>query len=94
MGGDVMAAIPTWTFSSLDDPHYVLLIGMFGVTAFLFVEARRYRECDIWRIRVRLLQKHVFVGVVWPETLRDTDRQSNSSESLSAPRLRCRFETR
>jgi uncharacterized membrane protein len=81
----VVAAILTWTFSSLDNPHYVLLIGMFGVTAFLFVEAHRYREYDIWRMRVRLLQKHVFVGVLSPETLRDTDWQSNLSESLSAP---------
>lgn len=81
----IVAAILTWTFSSLDNPHYVLLIGMFGVTAFLFIEAHRYREYDIWRWRVRLLQKHVFIGVLSPERLRNTNWQSTLSESLSTP---------
>lgn len=54
------ATLLTWIFSSPDHPHYVLLIGIVGVTLFLFIEARRYRQYDIWRYRVRLLEKHLF----------------------------------
>lgn len=87
----VVAAILTWTFSSQDNPHYVLLIGMFAVTAFLLIEAHRYREYDIWRMRVQLLQKHVFVGVLSPQSSREADWQARLSESLSAPRFRVSF---
>ncbi|WP_255196164.1 DUF2270 domain-containing protein [Halorarius litoreus] len=55
-----VAAILTWAFTSADHPHYVVLIGIFGVTAFLVMEATRYREYDIWRRRVRVLQQDLF----------------------------------
>ena len=51
-----VAAILTWAFSSPDHPHFVILIGVFGVSAFLVMEATRYREYDVWRGRVRTLQ--------------------------------------
>lgn len=56
----VIAAILTWAFSSSDNPHYLILIGVAILTVFLFVEARRFRGYDIWRSRVRLLQENVF----------------------------------
>ncbi len=56
----IMSAILTWTFSSRSNPHYVLLLGVAALTAFLLVEARRYRGYDIWRGRVRTLQRNVF----------------------------------
>src|SRR6056297_3294376 len=37
----LMAAILTWAFSSTDNPHYILLIGVVVVTIFLDIEARR-----------------------------------------------------
>jgi len=46
----VMSAILTWSFSSRNNPHYVVLLGAAAVTAFLVIEARRYRGYDIiWR---------------------------------------------
>ncbi len=56
----ILAAILTWTFSSQENPHYILLLGTAVLVAFLSVEARRYRGYDIWRGRVRTLQKNVF----------------------------------
>jgi uncharacterized membrane protein len=56
----VVAAVLTWAFSSETNPHYVLLVGVAAVAAFLLIEARRYRGYDIWRTRVRLLQENVF----------------------------------
>lgn len=52
----VVAAVLTWSFSSESRPHYVVLIGVFAVTAFLLMEANRYQEYDVWRDRVRTVQ--------------------------------------
>ena len=56
----VISALLTWSFSSTNTPHYVILIGIATLTVFLVVEARRYRGYDIWRTRVRSLQQNVF----------------------------------
>ncbi|GAD53686.1 hypotheical conserved protein [Halarchaeum acidiphilum MH1-52-1] len=56
----VMAAILTWAFSSPDNPHYIILIGIAMLGVFLTIEARRYRGYDIWRSRVRTLQENVW----------------------------------
>ncbi len=56
----LLAAIVTWAFSNPSNPHYVLLIGNLAVGLFLVIEARRYRAYDMWRSRVRTLQRNVF----------------------------------
>nr|WP_321168073.1 DUF2270 domain-containing protein [Halobaculum saliterrae] len=62
----VLAAILTWAFSSDGNPHYILLVGVVVVTIFLGVEARRYRDYDLFRSRVRLLQQNLFANVLDP----------------------------
>ncbi|WP_188884306.1 DUF2270 domain-containing protein [Halarchaeum grantii] len=64
----VMAAVLTWAFSSPDNPHYIVLIGIATLGVFLTVEARRYRGYDIWRSRVRTLQENVWAVGLDPET--------------------------
>ncbi|WP_324760979.1 DUF2270 domain-containing protein [Haloarcula sp. GH36] len=56
----LLAAILTWAFTNASNPHYVLLIGNLAVGLFLVIEARRYRAYDMWRSRVRTLQRNVF----------------------------------
>jgi uncharacterized membrane protein len=56
----LLAAILTWAFTNASNPHYVLLIGNLAVGLFLTIEARRYRAYDMWRSRVRTLQRNVF----------------------------------
>ncbi|AWB26843.1 DUF2270 domain-containing protein [Halococcoides cellulosivorans] len=56
----VVAAVLTWAFSSPDHPHYIILIGMAAVGVFLGIEARRYRGYEIWRSRVRRLQRNLW----------------------------------
>jgi uncharacterized membrane protein len=63
----VIAAILTWAFSSPDNPHYIILIGMATLSVFLVIEARRYRGYDIWRTRVRTLQENVWAYGLDPE---------------------------
>nr|WP_255647715.1 DUF2270 domain-containing protein [Natrinema zhouii] len=53
----VMSGVLTWGFSGRNRPHYILLLGLAALTAFLIMEAQRYRGYDLWRGRVRTLQK-------------------------------------
>jgi uncharacterized membrane protein len=83
----LVAAILTWAFSSPDNPHYVILIGIFGTTGFLLMEAHRYREYDAWRDRVRSLQSNLIADVVASERSRGDDWQAHLAEDLRRPRL-------
>jgi len=61
----VMAAIVAYGFSG-DVSHAVILAGIMMGTAFLFIEARRFRDYDIWRSRVRSLQVNLFADALDP----------------------------
>ncbi|NHN48302.1 DUF2270 domain-containing protein [Halostella sp. JP-L12] len=91
----VVAAILTWAFSSPDNPHYVMIIGMFGVTAFLIMEATRYREYDVWRNRVRILQKDLYAEMYSPDqtvlSTSDRDWREQLSEELGEPTFNISF---
>jgi uncharacterized membrane protein len=97
----LLAALLTWAFSTESNPHYVILIGNAAVGLFLGVEARRYRAYDIWRSRVRSLQRNVWApgldpahplaSEVWRERLADDyDRPTLkiTAEEALAHRLR------
>ena len=62
----LMAAILTWAFSSTENPHYILLIGIVVVTLFLGIEARRYRDYDVFRSRARVIQENLFANALDP----------------------------
>lgn len=81
----IVAAILTWAFTSPDNPHYVILIGVFGAAAFLVMEAHRYREYDVWRNRVRTLQEGLFADVFAPDRTRDGDWQAELGDELRTP---------
>ena len=81
----LVAAILTWAFSSPDHPHYVILIGVFGVSAFLVMEATRYREYDVWRRRVRTLQTDLLAEMYDSGGDSDPEWESEISEGLRKP---------
>jgi len=81
----LVAAVLTWSFSSTDHPHYVIIIGMLGVTAFLVMEANRYREYDIWRNRVRVLQEELLASAFDPATDEDADWPARLATDLRSP---------
>jgi uncharacterized membrane protein len=87
----IVAAILTWAFSSPDHPHYVVLIGVFGVTAFLVMEATRYREYDVWRGRVRILQKELLADMYAPDGSGDDDWRTELSSELRNPKFTLSF---
>jgi uncharacterized membrane protein len=85
----VLAAILTWAFSSPDNPHYVLLVGVVVVTVFLGIEARRYRDYDVFRSRVRLLQENLFATALDPsEGVEGRDWRVALSRDFREPRLK------
>lgn len=82
----VLAAILTWAFSSPDNPHYILLGGVVIVTIFLFIEARRYRDYDVFRSRIRTIQKNLFSDALDPtQGVEDRDWRVHLSEAFRHP---------
>ena len=82
----IMSAILTWTFSSTANPHYILLLGAVALAAFLLIEARRFRGYDIWRSRVRTLQKNVFAYGLNPSAgLEDSGWRRKLSRNYRTP---------
>lgn len=89
----IMSAILTWTFSSRSNPHYLLLLGTAALTAFLTIEARRYRGYDIWRGRVRTLQKNVFAYALDPSAgLEDPAWREKLSRDYRTPAMKITTE--
>lgn len=82
----LLAAFLTWTFSSPENPHYILLIGMVIVGVFLGFETRRYRAYDIWRSRVRTLQENLFANALDPsQGVEQTDWRARLSADFHHP---------
>jgi uncharacterized membrane protein len=61
----LLAAILAYAFSS-PDRHVVLLVGMVVALLFLAMEARRYRDYDVYRSRIKLLQENLFANALDP----------------------------
>lgn len=89
----LMAAVLTWAFSDPSHPHYVLLVGGAGIGVFLILEARRYRAYDIWRSRVRTLQRNVWTMGLHPDrTLADGEWRRRLADDYDEPTLNVSFE--
>ena len=88
----LLAAILTWAFSNPANPHYVLLIGNFTVGLFLVIEARRYRAYDVWRSRVRIMQRNVFAPGLDPTRAVDPTWRERLADDYDRPTLKITFE--
>ncbi|MFB6188469.1 MAG: DUF2270 domain-containing protein [Halapricum sp.] len=89
----VIAAILTWAFTSPDNPHYLVLIGMGAAIAFLGIEAHRYRGYDVWRSRVRMIQQNVWAHGLNPSTdVEDYDWRRELADDYREPTLKVSFE--
>jgi uncharacterized membrane protein len=88
-GVTVVAAILTWAFSSADNPHYIILVGILAVSLFLLIEARRYRDYDIYRSRVRLFQQNFLADALDPSAgIEHEDWRSKLSRDYRTPTLK------
>jgi uncharacterized membrane protein len=55
------AGMLTFTFTSPQAPHFVMLMAVAFDTMFLFMESRRYQTFDLWRRRFRTLNHYLVV---------------------------------
>lgn len=89
----VMAAILTWAFADSSTPHYVILSGIVMLCVFLVIEARRYRGYDLWRARVRKLQRNVFAKALDPSAPVETDAwRRELADDYRTPVIKITFE--
>ncbi len=66
----VVAAMLSLSLSTPTAHHGVLLFAMVLVALLLVIEARRYRFFDVYRNRVRRLERNYFAQIFAPETTR------------------------
>ena len=57
----------SFSFSSPDSPHFILLFLISASLLFLFMESRRYQVYDLWRRRIRSINQYI----VAPRLARD-----------------------
>lgn len=58
------AGMLSFSFSSPENPHIVLLLSNFILLAYLTIEARRYRYFEVYRARVRMLEENFLIPIV------------------------------
>lgn len=73
------AAAISYGFASAIASHVVILTGLWMVTTFLLIEARRYRYYDLWIRRVRLLEDGF-----WAPILRQEPADPDAIKELAA----------
>ncbi|AYG66491.1 MULTISPECIES: DUF2270 domain-containing protein [unclassified Rhizobium] len=83
----VVAALLSVSLSTPASHHGVLLFGMMLITLLLMIEARRYRFFDVYRSRVRQLERHYFAQILAPQTELNPDWALSVATSLRSPRL-------
>jgi uncharacterized membrane protein len=81
----VVAALLSVSLSTPTSHHGVLIFGMMLVTLLLLIEARRYRFFDVYRARVRLLERNYFAQILSPEAELHPDWAAAIAKSLRAP---------
>ena len=64
----ITVGIITFALSTPHAPHWTVLLGLFLTYVLLFLEARRYRDFDVWRCRVRVLEE-MFLAVFFDRRL-------------------------
>lgn len=93
----VIGGILAYAFSGGGDiSHPILIVAMLVGAVFLLIESKRFRDYDIWRSRVRVLQENLFANALDPSRgveHRDWREQLSADyhdpqEKMSTPRSR------
>lgn len=81
----VVAALLSVSLSSPTSHHSVLLFAMLLVTLLLLIEARRYRFFDVYRARVRQLERGYFAQMLSPQATMPLNWAAPIAQSLRKP---------
>jgi len=84
----VTAALLSVSLSTPTAHHGVLLFGMLLVALLLYIEARRYRFYDVYRMRVRQFERHYFGQLFAGAVVGDEPWLKMLAEDLRHPRFR------
>jgi uncharacterized membrane protein len=82
-----VAAMLSLSLSTPTSHHGVLLFAMVLVQLLLLIEARRYRFFDVYRGRVRRLEKHYFAQILAPLPEPDSDWARLLGQDLRRPQF-------
>lgn len=82
-----VAAMLSLSLSSPTSHHGVLLFAIVLVQLLLFIEARRYRFFDVYRRRVRRMEKHYFAPIFVPVPQSDHDWARLLDQDLRKPQF-------
>ncbi len=77
------AAMTTFSFGSVQSPHFVLLLALAFNSVFLIMESRRYQTFDLWRRRFRVLNRYVVVPVLTGRQAASTEEQREALARVS-----------
>ena len=84
----VIAAVFVYAFSG-GASHAVLLAGIVVTAMFLGIEARRYRDYDIFRSRVRMIQENLLANALDPsQGVEHRDWRAELSEDYRNPKIK------
>jgi uncharacterized membrane protein len=81
----VVAAMLSVSLSTPSSHHGVLLFAMLLISLLLLIEARRYRFFDVYRARVRQLERGYFAQVLAPDGTPSTKWSASIATSLRKP---------
>jgi uncharacterized membrane protein len=89
----VVAGMLSVSLSTPTAHHGVLLFAMLLVLLLLSIEARRYRFFDVYRTRVRQLERNYYAEIFAPRPGSDPDWARTLGEDLRSPRFRISLGT-
>lgn len=81
----VVAGLLSVSLSTFASHHGVVLFAMLLISVFLLIEARRYRFFDVYRARVRQLERHYFAQALCPQAELKPDWAEAIAASLRKP---------
>ncbi|WP_336491633.1 DUF2270 domain-containing protein [Methylobacterium nigriterrae] len=81
----VIAAMLSVSLSTPSAHHGVLLFAMLIVMLLLAIEARRYRFFDVYRVRLRLLERNYFAQVLAPKPDSGSEWACGLADDLRQP---------
>jgi uncharacterized membrane protein len=82
-----LAAMLSISLATDQAHHAVLLFAMLLILMLLFIEARRYRFYDVYRARVRVLEREYFAAMFSPDSSVTRASVGELSEALRTPRF-------
>jgi uncharacterized membrane protein len=85
----VISAVLVYAFSSSGTSPAILLAGIVVTVVFLVIEARRYRDYDVYRSRARMIEENLFANALDPTAgVEHHDWREELSEDYRNPKMK------